>query len=164
MTGTLVLGIGNTLLSDEGVGVEVVHFLRNHCTIPAGVSLLDGGTLSFTLTETIQRHANLVVVDAAQLGAPAGTVCCFEDEAMDEFLGNCKRSAHEVGLLDLMDIARLTDSLPRHRALVAIQPGSIDWGTEPTAAVGAAIPEAASQVEKLLHRWQQAAEPQEACA
>jgi len=100
----------------------------------------------------------------ARLDAPAGTVRCFEGQAMDEFLGNCKRSAHEVGLLDLMDIARLTGSLPRHRALVAIQPGSIDWGTEPTAAVRAAIPEAASQVETLLHRWQQAAEPQEARA
>jgi len=164
MTGTLVLGIGNTLLSDEGAGVEVVRFLRNDCRIPEGVSLLDGGTLSFTLTESIQRHANLVVVDAARLDAPAGTVRCFEGQAMDEFLGNCKRSAHEVGLLDLMDIARLTGSLPRHRALVAIQPGSIDWGTEPTAAVRAAIPEAAYQVETLLHRWQQAAEPQEARA
>ena len=164
MTETLVLGIGNTLLRDEGVGVRVVQSLRHRPALPEGVTLLDGGTLSFTLTETIQRHANLVVVDATQLDAPPGTVRCFEDEAMDEFLGNCKRSAHEVGLLDLMDIARLTDSLPRHRALVAIQPGSIDWGTEPTAEVGAAIPEAASRVEALLHRWQQAAEPQEACA
>lgn len=164
MTTTLVLGIGNTLLTDEGVGVQVVRRLRDRLDGADDITLLDGGTLSFTLTETIQRHSNLVVVDATQLDAPPGSVCCFENQAMESFLGSCRRSAHEVGLLDLMDIARLTDSLPRHRALVAIQPGSLEWGTEPTEAVAAAIPEAVAQVLALLRQWQAMEEPREAMA
>ena len=164
MTTTLVLGIGNTLLSDEGIGVHVVQHLRDLLDENEGVSLLDGGTLSFVLTEVIQRHDNLVVIDAAQLEAPAGTVRCFENGEMDRFLGTRKRSAHEVGLLDLMDIARLTDSLPHHRALVAIQPGSIEWGPRPTNAVAAAIPEAASRVQALLYRWRTAKTSREAYA
>lgn len=161
MTTTLVLGIGNTLLTDEGCGVHVLNRLRDF-DLGNSVTLLDGGTLSFMLTESIQKHERLVVLDAAQLGEPAGTVCCLENEQMDQFLGNCKRSAHEVGLLDLMDIARLTDSLPRHRALVGIQPDLVAWGTRPTPVVAEAIPLAAEKVRHLLEQWRAAELPGEA--
>ena len=164
MTRTLVLGIGNTLLTDEGCGVHVLDQLRELGLESHSVTLLDGGTLSFMLTETIQKHEQLVVLDAAQLGEAPGTLRCLVNEEMDRFLGKCKRSAHEVGLLDLMDIARLTDSLPRRRALIGIQPEVVDWGTEPTPAVAEAIPLAVEEVCRLLDEWQAAAQRQEACA
>jgi hydrogenase maturation protease len=72
---------------------------------------------------------------------------------MDNFLGSCKRSVHEVGLLDLFDIARLTQTLPGQRALVGIQPASVDWGEEPTEPVAAAIPVAVQKVCELLELW-----------
>lgn len=153
MTRTLVLGIGNTLLSDEGSGIHVVEYLqKNHPPI-AGVTYLDGGTLSFTLAGEIEDADNLIVVDAARLDASPGTVRCMINEAMDNFLGTVKRSVHEVGLLDLLDIARLTETLPKNRALIGIQPEFIDWGEEPTAAVAAAIPQAAAHVLQLIAGW-----------
>ena len=153
MIRTLVLGIGNTLLSDEGVGIHVIEYLRQHCPAPEGVSYLDGGTLSFTLAGDIEGTDNLIVVDAVQLDDRPGSVACMTGAGMDHFLGTAKRSVHEVGLLDLLDIARLTDTLPTNRALVGIQPDVIDWGEEPTAAVSSAIPVAISHINTLIAAW-----------
>ena len=69
----LVLGIGNTLLSDEGVGIHVLHALSQGAPMPDGVELLDGGTLSFTLAGPIQDADALIVVDAANINAEPGT-------------------------------------------------------------------------------------------
>jgi len=150
---TLVLGIGNTLLSDEGVGVRVVEYLRHACADRDDLFFMDGGTLSFTLADTIAQHRQLVVVDAARLEGPPGSVAVFEGEAMDQRLRGGLQSVHEVGLSDLMDIARLTDTLPAKRALVGISPDSLDWGEALQPAVAAAVPVAAKAVLEVVDRW-----------
>ena len=150
---TLVLGIGNTLLSDEGVGIHVVRALESHVERRPGVTCLDGGTLSFTLAEQLAAHDRLIVVDAARTGSPPGSVHCFEGEAMDRYLSGNRASVHEVGLADLLDIARLTDRFPERRALVGIEPKAIDWGEAPSGVVARAIPEAVNLVLGLLERW-----------
>ncbi len=152
-TNTLILGIGNTLLSDEGVGIHMLGYLRKHFPELPDVSYLDGGTLSFTLAPWIEDAGNLVVVDAAELNHSPGTVEVFEGEAMDRFAGKTKRSVHEVSLGDLLSIAHLTDALPANRALVAIQPGNIDWGSTLSGTVERALPEAAHQVIRLIREW-----------
>lgn len=150
---TLVLGIGNTLLTDEGVGVHVLERLGS-APLPDDVELLDGGTLSFTLAGPIEEAEALVVVDAANLKSSPGTLCVFEGEAMDAFLlGNRKSSVHEVGLTDLRAIAMLAGHWPERRALVAIQPQAVDWGEAPTPAVAAAIPPAVEAIQALIGRW-----------
>jgi hydrogenase maturation protease len=150
---TLVLGIGNTLLTDEGVGVRMLAYLEtNYPDLPA-VEYLDGGTLSFTLAAWIEEADNLVVIDAARLDSAPGTVRVFEGEHMDRFAGRTKRSVHEVSLGDLLAMAHLTDTLPQHRALVAIEPAEIDWGSRLSDAVERALPEAAGRVAELVRRW-----------
>ena len=155
MNHVLVLGIGNTLLSDEGIGIHVINYLQQQHPAPEGVTYLDGGTLSFTLAAEIEDTDNLIVVDAARIGGQPGNVACMTGAEMDHFLGTAKRSVHEVGLLDLLDIARLTETLPANRALVGIQPGVIDWGEQPTAAVSAAIPSAVLHIKNLIAAWHQ---------
>ncbi len=157
----LVLGIGNNLLSDEGAGVHVLGYLQRHHPDLPGVRYLDGGTLSFTLAEPIARCDGLIVVDAARLDEPAGTVRRFEGEAMDRYLRGKRGSVHEVSLGDLLDMARLTGDLPEHRCLVGIQPQSLDWGDGPTAAVAQVIPEAAGEVLACIRRWQADGSPLE---
>ena len=153
MQRTLVLGIGNTLLSDEGLGVHLLnHLQQQHPDLP-GVTWLDGGTLSFTLAPDIEDHENLVVLDAAQLNEPPGTVRLLSGSEMDQFIGHGKRSVHEVGLVDLMSIARLQGSLPRNRALLGIQPAEFGWGETLSDTVSRSIPHAAGQVLDLLYRW-----------
>jgi hydrogenase maturation protease len=83
---------------------------------------------------------------------------------MDNFLGTTKRSAHEVGLIDLMDIARLTDHLPENRALIGIQPDKMGWGMKPTAAVQDALDEAIDEAAKLIKLWQKFNTDQEVSA
>ena len=150
---TTILGIGNSLLRDEGIGIHVLKALKAQLPEDDALSLIDGGTLSFTLATEIETSDRLVVIDAAQLGDVPGTVRCFIGDEMDNFLGSCKRSVHEVGLLDVFDIARLTQTLPGQRALVGIQPASVDWGEEPTEPVAAAIPVAVQKVCELLELW-----------
>jgi hydrogenase maturation protease len=154
--GTLVLGIGNTLLTDEGIGVHAIRALQTKHPDLAEVEYLDGGTLSFTLAGAIEDSDSLIVIDAAELNQPAGTVQMFEDQDMDRYLGsNRKRSVHEVGLLDLMAVAALTGHLPERRALIGIQPLLVDWGEAPTPLVNNAIPQACRAVVDLIRKWQQ---------
>ena len=151
---TLVLGIGNTLLSDEGVGVHAIHFLQRHHQDVLDTEYLDGGTLSFTLAGDIEDSEQLIVIDATHLQAEPGTVKTFVNEEMDRFLGqNRKMSVHEVSLLDLLHISRLAERLPQRRALVGIQPDSVDWGEHPTQKVAAAIPAACEQTLQLIASW-----------
>jgi hydrogenase maturation protease len=157
----LILGIGNTLLTDEGAGIHALNHLQSEYPDIPNLTFLDGGTLSFTLATWIEDCTNLIVFDAAELNQPAGTVKTFVDEAFDNFLGASKRSAHEVGLLDLMDIARLTGHFPEKRALIGIQPGYMSWGMEPTAAVQGALNEAVDEAVILIRQWQKIDESNE---
>jgi len=150
---TLVLGIGNTLLTDEGVGIHVINALEARFADADDVVLLDGGTLSFTLAGAIEDADHLIVVDASELKSAPGTVRTFINADMDAFLNGPRRSVHEVGLMDLMTIARLVDRLPERRALVGIQPEEMGWGELPTAAVAAAIPAACGEVAQLIEAW-----------
>ena len=150
---TLVLGIGNTLLGDDGVGVRIVESLRGDPDM-AQRTLVDGGTLSFSLLNEIEDAHAMLVVDAANLGAAAGTVRVFESEAMDQFIRRAgPRSVHEVGLADVMDMARLHGCLPPRRAIVCVQPERIEWSQTLSLTVEAATACARSKIRELLSRW-----------
>ena len=154
MSKTLVLGIGNNLLTDEGVGIHVIEYLVAHHADEPNVTYLDGGTLSFTLAGPIADHDNLIVVDAARLKLPAGDMQTLLGEQMDHYLTGNRESVHEVGLMDLLDIARLSDTYPERRALVGIQPQSLDWGDAPSPEVAPTVAQAAEAVLELHRRWQ----------
>lgn len=150
----LVLGIGNRLLADEGVGIVAMRELQVRFGAREDIDFLDGGTLSFTLAVPISECAALLVIDAAELGAAPGTVRSFEGEEMDRFLGgNRKSSVHEVGLLDLMSISRLTGHWPERRALIGIQPALVAWGETLTPEVAAALPEVCENAAEIIGRF-----------
>ena len=154
MSTTLILGIGNNLLTDEGVGIHVVNYLVQHHADEPQTTYLDGGTLSFTLAGPIAEHDNLIVVDAARLGKPPGTVRVLQGDAMDRYLTGNRESVHEVGLMDLLDIARLSETYPKQRALIGIQPESLDWGESPSPSVQDAVQTAAEAVLQVHRAWQ----------
>lgn len=153
--GTLVLGIGNVLLRDEGAGVHAVRQLASRLPPREDITLVDGGTLSFFLADAIENASQLIVIDAAQLNAEPGATRIFLGAEMDAFVGGNRRcSVHEVCLIDLMAIALLTDKLPEKRALIGIQPHQIDWGETPSSPVVAAIHQACNQTLQLIETWQ----------
>jgi hydrogenase maturation protease len=157
MTGshkTLILGIGNVLLRDEGAGVFAIRQLADLAAQRDDIELMDGGTLSFSLAGAIEDADNLIVIDAAQYDGEPGTTKVFVGEQMDEFIGgNRKCSVHEVSLIDLMAIALLAGQLPRQRALIGIQPQTIEWGDTPSLPVSAAIQLACDQAMQLVAEW-----------
>ena len=150
---TLILGIGNVLLSDEGAGVHALQYIDKKFPNLSNVRYLDGGTLSFTLAGEIADADNLIAIDAAQFHDSPGTVHCFQGSKMDEFLNSKGCSVHEVGLLDLIDIANLENHLPKHRALIGIQPKYIDWGDSLTDSVANSMSIVAGHVLSLLESW-----------
>lgn len=106
----LILGIGNVLMGDEGVGVRVVEEL-SEAALPEGVSCLDGGTGSFLLLEPMVQAGRIILIDATIDGAPAGTVRRLEPR----FSGDYPRTltAHDIGLRDLLDAFYLLGRQPQ---------------------------------------------------
>jgi hydrogenase maturation protease len=152
MANTLVLGVGNVLLADEGAGVHAMRYLQDHYDLP-DTTYLDAGTLSFTLAADIAEADNLIVFDAAQIDAEPGTVRVFEGNAVDDFLKFGRCSVHEVGFADLMDISRLEGHLPERYALIGIQPETLGWGDAPSETVRRSLPLAAGNAASLIHKW-----------
>ncbi len=148
---TIVIGIGNNLMTDDGAGIHVIDRLRE-MDLPEHVRLVDGGTLGFTLLEIVEGARRLIVVDAAQLEAEPGTVQVFQDAEMDGYLTGCRRSSvHEVNLLDVIGAARFRGNMPKRYALVGIQPESVDWGAEPTERVARGVDQATAAILELLN-------------
>jgi hydrogenase maturation protease len=173
LSGLLVLGFGNILLGDDGAGVRMLELLRatrlqararldadarrEHLPEPEPGALacyLDAGTMSFSLLSYVEDADALLALDAAELDAPPGSIALFEDAAMDRFLRSTRRrTVHEVGLADLLDMARVMNCLPRRRALLCIQPGVVDWSGRLSAPLAAALPAAVAQAQQLFERW-----------
>ena len=135
-----------------------MRYLKDHYDL-RDVRHLDAGTLSFTLAADIADADNLIVFDAAQIGAEPGGIKVFQDEEVDEFLRSGKCSVHEVGFADLMDIARLEGYLPERYALIGIQPETLGWGEAPSEAVRRALPRAAANAAALVHKWRKTQYP-----
>lgn len=147
------MGLGNRLLGDDAAGPLAVDALAASGSGQERAVFLDGGTIGLALLPEIEDALALIAVDAARFGAQPGTVRVFEGAAMDAQLGGCKRSAHEVALGDLLGAAALAGRLPARRALVAVEPASIELALEPTPAVAAALPRLCAAVDELLDRW-----------
>jgi len=98
---TLVLGLGNVLMGDEGIGVHVVRALEQH-TLPEGVECLDGGTGGFVLLEPLQSADHIVLVDAAADGNPIGTVTRTTPRFSRDYPPTL--TAHDIGVKDLLDV------------------------------------------------------------
>lgn len=149
----LVLGLGNTLMQDDGVGVHAANAFASLAESRHGVVVRDGGTLGLSLLPEVESCRGLIVLDAAMLGARPGEVKTFEGAAMDAQLSGKKHSVHEVALFDLLAAAELMDGKPERRALIGVQPQCVDWGLAPTPAVAAAIPDIHAAVRELIARW-----------
>lgn len=153
-SGTCVLGLGNILQCDDGAGIHTIRRLESLGTAPEQVDLIDGGTLSFTLLDLVEDRDGLIVVDAMEQGENPGTTRLYVDDELDEFLAApMQRNVHDLNLGDLLRMCALRDKLPRHRALIGIQPKSVTWGDEPTEEVSQGIAEACDIINNLIRSW-----------
>jgi hydrogenase maturation protease len=120
----LVLGLGNVLLSDEGIGVHAALALRKAYRFSPEIDIVDGGTMGLDLLPLFQDRDRILIIDAVDFRKPCGHVATLEQASIPSVL-NTKMSTHHIGLADLLIAARLTRELPLHVALVGIQPFSL---------------------------------------
>ena len=143
----LILGIGNYLMGDEGVGVHAIKALEQE-PVPPGVSLLDGGTGGFHLLSYLQDYPTVLLIDATMDGGSPGTVRVLRPRFASDFPRAL--SAHDIGLRDLIESAILTGKLPDIH-LVTVSIGDLnDMKTELSPEVGAAIPSVVAAVRGIL--------------
>ncbi len=145
----LVLGIGNVLMGDEGVGVHAIAHLERE-PLPAHAHLLDGGTGGFHLLAALEAHAHAVIVDATIDGRRAGTVSVLEPRYASDYPRTL--SAHDIGLKDLVEAAELLGQLPKMWLVTVSIDGLQPMSLELSAPARAALPEAARAVLDIVNR------------
>lgn len=154
----LVLGAGNILLSDEGIGVRVVEALQDRYQMAEGVEILDGGTCGMDLLDIIAGRDHLIIVDAVNTGSPPGTLVRLHDGQIPAAF-RTKSSPHQLGLQDVLALLRLLETAPRHVTVIGVQPASLDIGLELTPGIAARLDELVEMVVGELRRIGSTAHP-----
>jgi hydrogenase maturation protease len=149
---TTVVGIGNVLLGDDGVGVWLVHRLIADYRFEPEIELLDGGTLGLGLMAHLGETERLMVIDAAKTGGPPGTLAVLGESDLPATLRSML-STHEASLCDLLAALTLLGRAPREFVAIGIQPQSLAPGIALSAPVRATLAHAESEVIERLGAW-----------
>lgn len=156
-----VLGVGNLLLRDEGVGVHVIRYLEQHYIMPPEVELYDGGTAGLYLSTFVETCRALIVVDALAIEAPPGTIRIYYDDEVKAGLLPAHLSPHQVGFLETIDLCRLQDREPEQLVVIGICPEQVDAGLELSGAIRDSLPLLAHEVINQLLRFGVAVAPRQ---
>lgn len=149
---TLILGVGNLLASDEGVGIHVIQRLQAEYQFPEEVQLLDGGTLGMDLLFYLENVRRLLLIDAVETGQPPGTLIRLAGEEVPAYF-SLKMSPHQVGVPDMLFAAKLRDMYPEEVVLLGVQPGSLEIGLELSPPVAGQFEALVGKVIEELARW-----------
>ncbi len=148
---TLVLGLGNLVHSDDGLGVHAIQSLTLDSRVPSDVVLMDGGTQGLSLLPHISTFQRLLVVDALDVGEAPGTLVRVEGEALRNMPG--KPSVHQLGFADLLVALELLGETPEQIVLLGVQPLSTEWSAELTPSVRDALGPLCDAVIQQLEAW-----------
>lgn len=147
----VVLGMGNLLKSDDGVGIRAIERLQQDSRALPGVQFVDGGTLGLELLQYAWSCSHLLVIDAIDLGAASGTIASLTGEELNSMKGGA--TVHDLGFADLLAAMRLVGSQPPVLRILGVQPGSTELATELSPQVAAALPELTRQALAQVLEW-----------
>ena len=159
----LVVGVGNILLKDEGVGVHVVRKLQE-LALPSDVEVIDAGTSGLDILLLYEDVERLIVIDATKAGKKAGTIykarlMAGEMEKLTQLFdrkADSKVSLHQIGLIEALAAAEKLNRAPKEIVIIGVEPGEWDYGLELTETVKQSIPEVIKKVleetENAVHR------------
>jgi len=125
----LVLGMGNLLLEDEGLGIRALELLQQRYEFPAGVELLDGGTTGMGLLDDMSRREHLLVLDACQTGDPPGTLVRLAGDEVPVYF-DMRISPHQLGLSDVLATLELSGEKPADVIVLGLVPQSLEMSLE----------------------------------
>jgi hydrogenase maturation protease len=149
---TVVLGLGNMLMADDGVGLAALARLRDEWSLSPEVTLVDGGTWGMNLLPVIEAADRLLVFDAIDVGGKPGTIIRLEGNDVPRFLAQ-KLSPHQIDLREILALAELRGTLPRQIIALGIQPGRVEMSTDLTPEVEAHLDLLVSFGAALLRQW-----------
>jgi hydrogenase maturation protease len=147
----LVLGLGNRIHSDDGIGIHAIYRLQRDPSVPPWATLMDGGTQGLSLAPHICGFQRLLVIDAIDVGEKPGTLIKLEGDAVERMPG--KPSVHLLGFADLMIAMKLMGESPGEVVVFGVQPQSTEWSTELTPPVEAALDQLVPAVIAQLQLW-----------
>jgi hydrogenase maturation protease len=152
VTRTLVIGLGNPLMGDDGAGVTALERLRRSWVLPDEVELVDGGTWGMNLLPIIESAERLILLDAIRTGAAPGTLTVLERAELPRYF-SLKLSPHQIDLREVLALAELRGALPLDLVALGIEPARVEMGVPLSAPVEAAMPKL---VDLALDRLEQA--------
>jgi hydrogenase maturation protease len=141
----LILGLGNPLLGDEGIGVRVVETLEE-LNLPHEVAIVEGGTAGLGLIDLMADYERVIIVDAADMGRPPGHVVRFAPSEVQLKTVEAPMSLHQIGLGEVLTLAAALEVAPAELIIIGVQPKRIEAGVELSSEVEAAI----SQVVRIV--------------
>ncbi len=147
-----ILGLGNILLTDEGVGVHAVKAIEENYTFSPEIELIDGGTMGLDLLPIFQSQDKILIIDAVDFKKAPGHIETIEGDKIPSVL-NSKLSVHHIGLSDLLFAAKLTRTTPQEVCLVGIQPKSLDVGLDMTEEVRVKLDSIIDLAIQRLKEW-----------
>ena len=139
-----IMGLGNILLMDEGVGVHTVTAFQERYSVPDYVEIIDGGAAGLDLLPFIEGREKLLMVDAVNFDREPGYIDILENEAIPAKFGT-KASLHHLGLMDVLSILKLSNSSPKDICLIGIQPKTMELGLDMS-------PEMWDKIDTLIER------------
>lgn len=153
----IVLGLGNVLYRDEGLGVHALNALRDALLLDPKpglpeVELLDGGTLGLNLLPIVESASHLLVLDAVDANAQPGAVVELGKDAIMGFGGMCI-SQHQISFHQVIGLASIRECLPENLHLIGAQPAELTPGLNLSPQVSAAIPEVIARAQSVLSKW-----------
>jgi len=148
----VVLGLGNLLRRDEGLGIRAMEALQNRYILPACVQLVDGGTLGLDLLCYLENVEHLLILDAALSEGPPGTLLRACDDEVPAYFG-IHSSPHEIALADLLAVMRLRGTEPRELVVLGMQPDTIELGWGLSESVIAHLNVLVDSAAEELRRW-----------
>jgi hydrogenase maturation protease len=147
-----VFGIGNLLLSDDGVGIHIINRLKEEFNFPDHVEIIDGGTKGLDLLPLLENRDKALFIDAANFKKEPGTIGTIEGDKIPAFLGQ-KLSVHHIGIPDMLFAAKLMEITPHEMCLIGIQPQSMETSTELTDPIKANFDALLEKVLEKLREW-----------
>jgi len=148
----IVLGLGNTLNRDEGLGVLCLDPLRGRLAGHPGIEVLDGGVLGMSLLPLVESCSHLLLLDAVDTGMPPGTVTELLREEIPLF-ARLKLSWHQLSFQEVLQFASVRGNLPAHLRLVGAQPADISIGVGLSPVITAIVPEITERAYAILKDW-----------
>jgi hydrogenase maturation protease len=135
----LILGLGNPLLGDEGIGVRVVEELQG-LELPDGVTVVEGGTAGLGLIGLMEGYQKVIIVDAADMGHPPGCVVRFTPLEAQLKTVEAPLSLHQIGLGEVLTLAEALEVAPAEQIIIGVQPSQVEMGAGLSPEVERAIP------------------------